>query len=96
MDGSPDLDIARAQAEVIRAIVEGREPRAVLGVLVERLRHLLGASRCFVILVDRQQRGQRGGADLLVGVQVLLLRAKLRGVVAADRLLGVLLRESRW
>jgi PAS domain S-box-containing protein len=56
---TPGIDheaVARAQAEVARAIATSHEAQAVLDLVVERVRALLGARVCFVILVGGDQR----------------------------------------
>jgi GAF domain-containing protein len=54
-----DLDyvaVVRAQADVARVAVQSHEPQAALDLLVNRLRALLRARQCFVILVEGDQR----------------------------------------
>ena len=57
--GTDDLDyvaVVRAQADVARVAVHSHESQAVLDLLVIRLRALLRARQCFVILVGGDQR----------------------------------------
>jgi GAF domain-containing protein len=57
--GTDDLDyvaVVRAQADVARVAVQSHEPQAALDLLVNRLRALLRARQCFVILVGVDQR----------------------------------------
>jgi GAF domain-containing protein len=57
--GALDVDhaaVARAQAEVARAVAESREPRTVLEPAAARLHALIGARQCFVIVVRGDQR----------------------------------------
>jgi PAS domain S-box-containing protein len=48
--------VVRAQADVARVAAQSHEPQAVLDLLVHRLRALLRARQCFVILVGDDQR----------------------------------------